>query len=343
MKMMIKKIIKSVVILYHQVFTNQASLTPDKRFFFVHIPKTAGTSFRGAFELTAVTYKDYKNNPRVFSKPINQFIYKDQNFYGFKQLFLKHNVTWITGHVKLAKYIDLVPVTHTITFMRQPMERVISQYQHHVRYHGFTEDLSTFITLPISKNIQSKYVEFMPLNLIGNVGITEKYNDSLFLINQQFGLALSSKSKNTNTKSKTSFDFLDESIKNIIVKNNSRDIELYHEALFLHQARMQFFEKNKTWTYGCVTINGRGVLQGCAFQYNNDTAINLNITINNEIVSFVVAHEFYTFYAKANFPRERYIGFNFILPKNLTFGDEIDVYVQETEQKLNFKPLRIKQ
>ena len=342
MKMMIKNVIKKGVVFYHQVFTTQASLTKEKHFFFSHIPKTAGTSFRAAFELTAVTYKDYKNNTKVLSKAINQLIYKNQDFYAFKQCFTKNEIAWITGHVMLDKYIDLVQVTHSITFMRNPVERVISQYQHHVKYHGFTRDLSTFLSLPVSKNIQAKYLGYLPLSLIGHVGITEQYNDSLFLINQQYGFDFSFKNKNINTQSKTSFDALDESLKLAITKQNSRDIKLYHEALFLHESRMSFIKQSIPWTYGYAMVNRRGVLQGCAYQYNNDVVINLSIKINDKVVKVVAAKGFYSLHPKANFPRKRYIGFNFKLPESIDENDKIDVYVQGTEQKLNFKPLTVK-
>jgi len=339
MKTFLKICIKRAQRFYCKLFTEPAVFKQHKHFFFVHIPKTAGTSFRSAFELTAVTYQDYKNSAKIFSESISQLVYKNNDYYTFKQRFTAQNSAWITGHVKLVKYVDLVSVTHIITFLRHPVKRVISQYQHHVQHHGFTGELSEFITRPITKNSQSRHLDFMPLSLVGYVGITEKYNDSLFLINQQYSLALPLKSKNRNKKSQVSFDSLDDKLKSLIIKNNTHDIALYNEAMFLHESRMQLADQNMPWTYGVVSIDKKGGITGCAYQYENDQAIDLNVKVNNETLACITAQEFYPLYTKANFPRDRYIGFEFELPDYLTSEDVIDIYVKSTGQKLNFKPL----
>ena len=312
------------------------------KFFFVHIPKTAGTSFRTSFEINGFIYKDYGGNSKGSSDEIKRHVYEAGDLYEFKKRFNNHKSLWITGHINLAKYIDFVPVSHTITFVREPLQQVLSHYNHYVRYHGFTGDFSAFLDKPYAKNLQSHYLKFMPIGLIGCLGITEHYDQSLALINQQFDLNLLSQKVNINDSKHFTNDTLTSELNDKFVKNNLQDITMYKEALFLHTQRIDLAENNKVWTYGSVGINSNNVLHGCAFQYKSEDPISLVIFINHEPFKTITATNFYTGYPKANFPRGRYIGFHVPLPKYVSKDDEVDVYVEETGQKLNFKTLRTK-
>ena len=323
---------------------NDIDLIPvsNQKFFFVHIPKTAGSSFRTSFEESTFTYKDYGKKSSSSSDDIKRYVYELSDLYGFKKRFNKHQCLWITGHVNLAKYIDFIPISHTVTFLREPLQQVLSHYNHYVRYHNFTGDFSAFLDKPCAKNLQSRHLKFMPLGLIGCLGLTEYYDQSLTLINQQFGMDLLSEKVNINDSKHFTGDTLTDELNDKFVKNNLQDITMYKEALFLHTQRIDLEENNKAWTYGCVGINANNVLHGCAFQYKSDDAISLVIFINKKPFKTVTANNFYTGYPKANFPRERYIGFHVPLPKYVSKDDEIDVYVEETGQKLNFIALNPK-
>ncbi len=339
---MIKKIIKRYILLNTKRFKKKRFLNEKQHFFFVHVPKTAGSSFRGAFEKYAVTYKDYGNKSNNTSAIVQENTYETEDFFTLKHRFNEHHSAWITGHVSLAKYINFIPVTHTITFVRDPLEQVLSHYNHHTKYHGFTGDINAFLDKSVAKNLQSKLLGFMPLNLIGCLGITEHYDDSLALINNQFTLTLPIVRMNVNKTKKLTAELLDEDLKLKFANNNQRDVDMYAQAKFLHLQRFKLFQENKPWTYGFATVNAKNLITGCAYRHDNNNAITLIVMLNNKHFKKVIAIDYYTEYCKVNFPRARYIGFSVSLPKTVKDGDIVDVFVEETGQKLNFTPLKAK-
>lgn len=339
---MIKNIIKNISISIIKLFKKNANSDRKQHLFFVHVPKTAGSSFRGAFEQYAVTYKDYGNQSKNTSEVVQKNVHDKKDFYTLKSCFNEHHFAWLTGHVSLAKYINFVPVTHTVTFVREPLEQVLSHYNHYVKHHGFIGDLAAFLDKPYANNLQNKLLDFMPLNLIGCLGITEHYDDSLALINAQFNLTLPRIRVNVNKTKKYTAELLNEDVKLKFVNNNKRDIDMYAQAKFLHLQRFKLFQENKPWTYGFATINPKSILTGCAYQHGSTNAVTLVIKLNNKHFKTIVALDYYAAYCKINFPRARYIGFSVSLPKTVTGDDVVDVFVEETGQKLNFTPLKAK-
>ncbi len=338
---MIRRVIKKILPAKAELNNKNVLASVEQRLFFVHIPKTAGSSFRTSFESSTVTYKDYGNNSKSTTNEVQANIHDKKDFYALNTLLNQHNYAWLTGHVPLAKYINFVPVTHTISFVREPLEQVLSHYNHYVKHHGFKGDLSAFLDKPFAKNLQSKCLDFMPLGLLGCLGITEYYDESLALINAQFSLNLPIKKVNVNKTKKFTAELVDAKLKNKFVKNNRLDIAMYNEAKFLHLQRVKLSQENKTWTYGCAAVNQQMVVHGCAFQHKNEQAVSLVVHINDQPFKTIVAKGFYAALVKVNFPRDRYIRFSVPLPKDISSEDVIDVYVEETRQKLNFKPLKI--
>ena len=339
---MIKNFIKNTFLSKKEPLASKNKLTSTlSAMLFVHIPKTAGTSFRVSFENNYKTYNDYGSSSKFTSSEIHSNIYEGNDFGAFKNIVKQDEFSWIAGHVQLAKYIDFVPSTHIITFVRDPIEQLLSHYNHYVKHHGFVGELEVFLNKPFAKNLQSKCLAFMPLGLIGFVGVTEFYDESLALINSQFSLELTSSMENVNEGKKQTVDSIDQHVFEKYEENNSNDIEMYKEACFLHKQRTELQKENKPWTYGVAVINARNVLHGCAFQHVSNEPITLVVKLNNATINNVVAKTYYGAYAKAIFPSDRYIGFQLPLPKGITNEDVIDVYVEETGQKLNFKPLKV--
>jgi hypothetical protein len=180
----------------------------------------------------------------------------------------------------------------------------------------------------------------MPLNLLGCLGITEHYNDSLALINDQFTLTLPRIKVNVNNTKQLTSKLLNDVVKHKIIKNNQRDIDMYAQAEFLHLQRFRLFQENKPWTYGTATINAKNILTGCAYFSNSSDAVTLIIQKNGNDIAEIEAENFYPNYVKANFSRDRYIGFHYPLPEDLKKNDEIDVVVKLTRQKINYKPFK---
>lgn len=338
---MIKRLIKKIKATKVEAESNKV-LNKGNKYFFVHLPKTAGTSFRAAFENNYKTYSDYGSSAKKSTPILIKYIYHNKDHFSFKKHFHGKEDAWITGHVSLVKYLDIVPVTHTITFLRHPVSRTLSQYAHHVRHLNYTGTLEDFIKKPATKSLQSKSLSSLPLGLMGFVGLTERYDESIGLINQQYSLDLSVKAINVNKSNKKSINDISDENMSIILKNNRSDLLLYQEAEFLFQQRIAMRHTYRPWTYAFIDINRKGLLHGCAYQHNIDTPVKLLIKLNGINIQTVIAKDFYNAHPKANFPRDRYIGFSYKLPDTVTTDDQADIYVEATGQKLNFKPLQLK-
>ena len=333
---MIKKRIKQLIALRPKQHSDICS-----NIYFVHIPKTAGTSFRESLDRSFHLFKDYGANSEQTSTIIKQYAYNDSELFTLKKKILAKKSFCVVGHTSLMKYVDYIPVTHTLTFVRKPLEQVISHYNHYVKFHGFDGDFDSFLEQPFAKNIQSRILKYMPLGLLGYIGITEFYDESLSLINTQFGLKLSTKSKNVNNNKELSDVLLSDKQKYKFLSNNLKDNTLYDEAKFLHTQRVNLSKENKTWTYGCASINQNNRLHGCAYRYQSDEAVTLVVKVNGKLFNTIIAKDFYGAFVRANFPRDRYVGFTVVLPNDLSKEDVIDIYIEDTGQKLNFESLMI--
>jgi hypothetical protein len=308
---------------------------------FVHIPKTAGTSFRSGVEDKYNVISDYGINSERTSKKLKEEIYAQLNPYALKTILHNKTSYWLFGHVPLQKYIDFVPVQNTVSFVRSPLKQVVSHYNHFVSHYDFQGNLEDFIKKAGVLNVQHRLLAFLPAGLIGCLGITEEYEDSLLMLNHHLQTKFSIKTINVNTAKHITVDDIDVSLQKLILSESYLDVKLYKEACFIFKQRLEQLKANQSWVYACVKINSNDVVHGCAYFADKDDTVILIFHVNNKEIKQTKAQEFYKEYTKANFPRQRYIGFRFDLPKHVSHKDSIDVYVEETGQKINYQPLTI--
>ena len=217
---------------------------------FMHIPKTAGTSLREII----------KNQ---VPKEKRHYIYNAGDKFDFINFKNKNKLKYVFGHFNYADRIDtyLNRDYKFITFMRDPVEQVISHYYH---FFNSPEDknpnktniikpehlvsLDKFINAPIANNLQIKYISGIVNNKLNMypkrtlelakyhidnyfdfVGITENYNDSIDYLCKRYGFNSEIKMLNVGKrpKSKDISNKLIEKIK----KRNQLDIKLYNYVL----------------------------------------------------------------------------------------------------------------
>jgi hypothetical protein len=181
---------------------------PDDLWIFVHIPKTAGSSF--ASELTDlrrpyrnihVDYED-KSTPHdlKLERAVGQFI-QDNHTTQFRAC---------SGHITMRhvqKIREAVPRSRVISILRNPVERVISDFRYartpaHPPYKEFIKQFPTiesYVDSPASQNKMFKFLapdpeirmaelfEFID-ETVSFIGLTEMYPMSFNIVMQLFGL-----------------------------------------------------------------------------------------------------------------------------------------------------------
>ncbi|WP_417697027.1 glycosyltransferase [Psychromonas sp.] len=314
----------------------------NNNFFFIHIPKTAGTSFRRTLEDKFTVLGDYGEKSKYTAQEIKTSIYKEKSPFAFKKQFKVMENTWVTGHVSFPHYSDMVSARHIIAFVRDPVEQVISHFNHYVTYHGFKGDIEQFLKRPAASNFQRKNLNPMPLGLIGYIGLTDCYDESIDLINGYYNLNLAVKNANVNGKKTIEKEAISVALRKQISEQNKQDIECVKQVRFLHKQRIKLSQENKQWVYSHFMINPNNVLIGCAYYSHSEKPVEFEVLCNGEVIETVVADGFYGGQPKVNFPRERYIGVHVALSTHCKKGDKIEVFAKETGQQLTFKPLVIK-
>jgi len=303
---------------------------------FVHIPKTAGTSFRASLEKSEIVVCDYGEGKEHTSPVVSEYIYERNDTYGLKEQ-LSQGDTWLCGHMLLNKYLGIVAPQNIVTFVREPTERVISHFNHEVRWGEASITLEQFLHTNRAQNIQQRFLQGLPLSLIGFVGITEKYSASLTQIESEIGLKVDDTKINENTKKVNEIDDLAKQHLDVIKSNNDLDKALYDSANVIFDQRLALYRKSMPWTYIYAQIENNKTIKGIAYRRNHSCPIALDIYVNNEKKGSVVAKELTTLFPQLAFPRDGFVGFEFNLNSDKQESEQVEINIQDTSQRYNIR------
>jgi hypothetical protein len=143
----------------------------------VHVPKCAGTSFRHVLESMY--------GPRLWANYGAVFV-RAQAGPGS----VPDGTRAIHGHFMADAFDTVLPDCQRITWVRHPVERVVSNYHHFLRSPDMRDDccrilherrltLSEFAELDWMRNEATRYLAGKPLSDFAAVGITERFEESL--------------------------------------------------------------------------------------------------------------------------------------------------------------------
>ena len=304
--------------------------------YFIHIPKTAGTSFRKSLEKKFNVISDYSPQQPVTSDLVKQYVYQERDIFRFSEELRKvHNVV-LSGHMPLRKYAHFAGLENCVTILREPVARMISHYKHQVRHNNCQEDFVTFINRKTNFNTMSQLISLEDLHGIGVVGLTENYPKTLELINAKWNTILKEQNHNIAPSSTDNHlhDLTDFSpYMDQIRELNKKDILLYQSAEVLLKNSISFFERGLPDTRAFLEVNkARSVINGWGFAVGEMSPISVNILINNALVKTCECREFRANLNGRGFPRKGYIGFR--INQKLNVGDIIEVLEPSTDIKL---------
>ena len=214
----------------------------------IHIPKSAGTSFR--LILQSVYGDDGVRRLDINSKLGGLQIDQEKKEVSDlpKSLKVAH------GHFSYRDFESVfgTPDVPVITWLRHPVERVVSQYYFLIqRFHDqvihtnnskgvfnrLCRDLIEFAELPGNRNLQSKYLRDVDINQLSFVGIVEHFDEDLKALAEQlrWGQVIGIHDNKTRNQIKKE---IEQDLFNKILNLNLEDFELYSKALEMRNQRV---------------------------------------------------------------------------------------------------------
>jgi len=281
-------------------------------YLFVHIPKTAGSSFRKSLEseFEGKVFCDYGPTSEETSALVMQHVYEVKDFYQLHKDLVNSNASFLAGHYPAHKYARLFSVSRTITFVRKPVERVISEYKHFVRIHGYKGSLLEFARSAEKINMHQRFLKNLPWQAIGFIGVMDRYKASVQLLNHFFAFNLPILQRNVAPQSQAENLKVTREDLQEISKLNQADIELYKKINDYLDTRIDCKKNKLPFIAGEFDLVRNG-LRGWAFQHFSDQAVELEFFENKVKIGETLATQFNTVMRNLKSPRDGFVGFQF--------------------------------
>ncbi|MGH8545387.1 MAG: hypothetical protein ACREX3_17525 [Gammaproteobacteria bacterium] len=276
--------------------------------FFIHIPKTAGTSFRVAAErrFNERVLRDYGRDFPDTSKEIIEHVYEDRDIEALARTIVEQRIGMICGHVGYQIYQGLVEPERVVVFLRDPIQRVISEFHHARRLGGYVGTLKEFARQGLQRNKQWQMVRGLNLGRTGLVGLSEYYSHSLRLLGKRMDLELPYLELNANPERRdnTPYQVSDEEADELR-ELNAEDVLLYRRAIEGFSAATGVVVETPTGLSevgpardgvaaeapltGAIDGLDRGRLSGWAMQPGVGRPVRLDVFFGDQLIQTVAA------------------------------------------------------
>ncbi len=312
---------------------------------YLHIPKTAGTSFR----LSAEQYfgpnqvlNDYGEKSPSTSDDIRNSVYDGNDIKALRATGLQKN--FLTGHFSLAKYREIFPDSPVVTFLRNPVDRVISEYIHFSSHYNFEGSLRDFYAKAHFQNRQAHALSGALPTDLDYFGITEEYEKSLQVFNQRYDTNFPMAKLNTGRYSGGAQELASVEEIDEIKALNQDDIELYEYALANFAAqKTTLCRPLKTTKRYCGIVGGINNVElfGWTVDRESNQPAEIAIAVNGEIRHQQLADVYREDLMRKGYHIDGTCGFKVPVGKLgvVVPGDRISVKTQDGKFELTNSPL----
>ena len=303
---------------------------------FIHIPKTAGTSFRKA----AIEYFgeecvccDYGPYAEETSLPVRRWVIDETDMWQFYSEFSNGGYRLLAGHINAGTYSPLFPANQFITFLRNPVQRLMSNYQAYVRTFKYEKSFEEFFRSEEFINGQSKVLEAVPWQTLGFIGITERYQESLNLLNEAYCLDIPFMEENLNKeKVSEAYDLQEETVAEIL-HLNAADTALYEQACEQFDWRLNLAKQGLPFSRGSFRLDSKNTIEGWAYTDGQSEATKVLVSVNGEQVDELHARLEVAQLRSVGGGRAGSAGFKLSIG-NLQPGDQVECKVSDSGQPL---------
>ncbi|MFS1523012.1 hypothetical protein ACL7TT_02680 [Microbulbifer sp. 2304DJ12-6] len=307
---------------------------------FVHVPKTAGTSFRlGAsayFGDDSVCF-DYGPNSSETSDVVRKWMGQNPDHWSFFREIKYGNKRLLSGHSNAMRYLPVFGLENTVTILRDPIQRLVSEYMHFSRHHGYEGDFESFYKKPTFTNRQGSFFKGLPWPVLGFIGLTERYEESLRLLNRKYDVDIPILTRNLWRSDLREKYELPPNQLTELRKRNADEIGLYEKAVSQFEWRVLLSQEGEKFVAGLISTQNKGRILGCAIPEQGDDAVVLRVIIDGVDKGEVLANENRPGLRANGARRGGFVGFS-IDVSGFPEGAVLECKVAETGQPLVNSP-----
>lgn len=315
---------------------------------FLHIPKTAGTSFRlGAITTLGASHChfDYGRRSAETSRFVHDHVYENPDIFKFDGELTKAGCRLLGGHFGYPKYGPLFCSDRVLSFCREPGLQLMSHHAHSVRHNGDSRSLAQFLAAADGAGCQTRAFNGIPLEAVGFIGVTDRYDESLRVIRQVYGLEIQSMRKNANPDKTGERPYeIPAELAEDYAAAVAKDVGVYRRANVLLDRRLAALDGGYGFVHGAIQTGNHVAIQGFAFNgrgHDRDESVEVELLINDKPSASCSAVNYRPGLRGIGAPRRGYVGFEFKYSRSLKPGDKAAVRVASSEQVLGNYSIKI--